>query len=444
MVNTMNRSTCRTILLFALLGMPALAQAQPLTYPELLARVPETSPQVRAAQARVAQAEGELSKVWSAWKPNLEVGGQVQYSTQEVKLDFGGLLGGLASGLGIDPATLDLPPETVIQPHWSVAGVAKLRQLLFNPSAWHGPAIARAAIQAQTLAAEATTDELKFGAAQVYAALQTLDSLEEAAQRALSAAEGRIRDAQVRVDAGIAAPIDITRAKVRAAEAQNQLAQIQAQRRSLQADLQVIIGAEAPVEVAKGDLPQNLGEQGSGPDDRRDVAARKAALSAAQHEETRTAWLWLPSLFFEAQATATNVGGFAGNHYFGTGTLGLSFPLYDGGARYANRDIAQAKVAEATAAFDEARIQALSIITKAEAKLQEAQARLILAESQLTLANQAVEQVNQLHQSGLATSLDLDDADVQRFAADRQVAERALDVALSRLRLHHARGGRLL
>ena len=48
-----------------------------------------------------------------------------------------------------------------------------------------------------------------------------------------------------------------------------------------------------------------------------------------------------------------------------------------------------------------------------------------------------------LHDSGLATSLDLDDADTQRFGADRQVAERALDVALSRLRLHYARGGKL-
>ncbi len=440
----MNRHTLFAIVASASVLTSGIATAQPLTYQELLARIPEHSPDARAAQARVAAAEGELSKVWSAWKPSITLGGQVQYSTQQVELDFGSLLGGLATSVGADPSTLDLPPATIIQPHWAVAGVATVRQLLFDPSAWHGPSIARAALKAQGLAAEAATDELRFGAAQIYAGLQTVDALEAAARRALAVAEARIADAEVRVDAGIAAPIEVTRAQARSAEAKSQLAQIEAQRRSLQADLQVIIGSETPVEVAKAGLPKDLGQAGTGVDDRRDVAAQAAALKAAQNDETRTAWLWAPSLVFEAQGTATNVEGFAGNNFFGTATLGLSFPLYDGGARYADRDTARARLEEAQANLQASRLRAQAIIEKARAKLEEAQSRLSLAQAQLTLATQAVEQVDQLHKNGLATSLDLDDADVRRFAADRQVAERDLDVSLSRLRLHHAQGGRLL
>lgn len=422
---------------------PAVGLAEPLTYSELLARVPKSSPDVRQANARIAAAEGELSKVWSAWRPQVSLAGQLQYSTQQVELDFGQILGGLAQGFGIDPSTLDVPPPTVIQPHWSVSGVAKVRQLLFDPSAWYGPSIARAALESRALAAEAATDELLFAAAQLYAGLQAVDALESAAERALEIADKRTADAEVRVEAGLATPIDVTRAKTRAAEAKSQLAQIRAQRRSLQADLQVVIGAETPVEVASAPLPEALGPAGDGPGSRRDVAALQAAVEAATEDAERTFWLWAPSLVFEAQGTATNVEGFAGNNFFGTATLGLAFPLYDGGTRYAERDIAQARLAETRASLDKTRIRAESLITKAAAKLEEAQSRLELAQAQLELADEAVAQVDQLRESGLATSLDLDTADSQRFAADRQLAERSLDVALARLRLHHARGGRL-
>lgn len=426
-----------------MLGGASATAAEPLTYEALLRRVPEASPDVRQAQARIAAAEGELSRVWSAWRPQVSLSGQLQYSTQEVELDFGQIVGGLATGFGVDPSTLDLPPPTVIQPHWSVAGVATVRQLLFDPSAWKGPSIARAALQSQTLAAEATADELRFAAAQLYAGLQTVEALEAAALRALEVANKRTADAEVRVEAGLATPIEVTRARTRAAEARSQLASILAQRKNLQADLQVVIGAEAPVEVVSAPLPAQLGRAGEGAESRRDVAALKAALRAADADESRTAWLWMPSLFFEAQGTATNVGGFAGNNFFGTATLGLAFPLYDGGSRYAQRDIAQAKVEQTRAQLDATRIRAESLITKAAARLEEARSRLELARAQLELADQAVAQVDQLRQSGLATSLDLDSADVQRFAADRQLAERDLDVALARLRLHHARGGHL-
>lgn len=440
----MNRYTLLPGLLALAVVSPRPARAEPpLTYRQLLDQVAENNPNVRQARARVSAAEGQLSEVWSAWRPTLEAAGQVKYSTQQVELDLGQLISGLATGFGLDPSTLDLPPPTIIEPHWSVAGVAKVRQLLFDPSAWHGPGIARAALKAQGLAAEATTDELLFAAAQLYAGLMAVDALEAAVQRAVASAEARARDAKVRVEAGLATPLDITRAETRKTEAESQLAQLQAQRRSLQADLQALLGSSTPVQVVHEPLPADLGPAGEGPDDRHDVQAREAALAAAEKEATRTHWLWLPSLVFEAQATATNVGGFTGNHVFGSGFVALSLPLYDGGARYAKKDVAEAKVVEAQAALDGARLQAHAVIEKAAAHLESAQAQLTLAEAQLKLADQAVQQVNNLHDSGLATSLDLDDADTQRFGADRQVAERALDVALSRLRLHYARGGKL-
>lgn len=439
----MNPEAISTLWLLAMAAAPPTEGPPPLTYEALMAQVPETSPELRAARARIAAAEGELSKVWSAWRPNLSAGGQVKYSTQSVELDFGAILGGVVTAVGGDPSTIDLPPATVIEPHWSVAGVATLRQLLFDPSAWHGPGIARAAVKAQSLAARAATDELLFAAAQLYAGLQSVDALEAAALRAVQIADARIQDAEIRVEGGLATPLDATRARTRKTEAESQLAQIRAQRRNLQADLQAILGTAAPVRVVSAPLPRDLGAPGNGPEERRDVLAREAALLAAEKEVNRTKWLWLPSLFFEAQGTATNVGGFAGNHYFGTAIVGLSLPLYDGGARYASRDIAEARALEASAALDGTRARALGLIEKAEAKLEEARSRFELAEAQLDLAQRAVEQVDSLRDNGLATSMDLDDADLRRFAADRQLAERDLDVALSRLRLHYARGGHL-
>ncbi|MEQ8978285.1 MAG: TolC family protein [Deltaproteobacteria bacterium] len=405
--------------------------------------MPETSPELRKARARIAAAEGELSRVFSAWKPNLSVSGQVAYNTQLIELDFGGILGGIVTAVGGDPSTLDLPPATVIQPHWTVAGVATLRQLLFDPSAWFGPGIARASVDAQRAGADAATDELLFAAAQLYAGLQAVDALEGAAERAVRVADARIEQAEVRVESGLATPLDAIRARTRKTEANSELARIVAQRRALQADLQTILGTDHPVRVVSAPLPEDLGEPGSGVGDRRDVIAQEAAVEAAEKNAGRTKWLWLPSLFFEAQGTATNVAGFGGNHYFGVASIGLSLPLYDGGLRYAERDVAEANLAQAQASLDATRSRGLALMEKARAQLDEARARAELAEAQLDLAERAVAQVEDLRNNGLATSLDLDDADLRRFGADRQLADRRLDVALSRLRLHYAQGGRL-
>lgn len=434
-----------TVILFSALLSQAPSPEpapEPLDYPALMALVREKNPNIEQAKARLAAAEGQLSKVWAAWHPSLTAQGQGKYVTPETVFELAPFAGMIVGVVGGDPANLPEIPDSVIQPHWSASGALVLRQLLFDPSAWWGASAARRGRKAQRLAVEATTDEVLFGAGQLYAGIQAVNALEAAARRAVKVAEDRIKEAQARVDAGLATPIDITRAQVALANNKSQVAQVLAQREALQADLQALVGARRRVVLADSPIPEDLGPAGAGPGDRHDVKATEAAVEAAREGARRTGRLWLPTVFAEGQLQATTIDGFSGDHYYAQALIGVRIPLYDG-TNWAEDDVAEAQLSEAQASLRETRARATALEQKAIATFERSKIQLELAKTQLTLATQAVDQVNRLHDNGLATSLDLEDADARKFGAERQLVERSLDVALSRLRLHYARGGSL-
>lgn len=126
-----------------------------------------------------------------------------------------------------------------------------------------------------------------------------------------------------------------------------------------------------------------------------------------------------------------------------TGTLNLVIPLYDSGVRYADTDAARAATAKARAELDRARVEAHAAVVEAEARVESAQAELTLGEAQLRLATEAVAQVEALSGAGLATDLELVDADRVRFGADQSLAQKRFALDIARIQRVYARGGRL-
>ncbi|MFO0723784.1 MAG: TolC family protein [Myxococcota bacterium] len=435
----------------ALLVAPAFAEpAAPevLGLDQVLELLHTQSPVLKSAQAGVDSATADVEKAWTAWQPNLSAVGQLTFNSVEQVFDFQLLAQGLAVAFLNMPLTAEqvakLPDKTVIQPYVQIAGVLDLKQTLFNITAVRAPGVAEKGRLAAKTAVVAAEDELTFNAAQLYATLVGLKSLEAASLRAIEIDEKRIQDAKTQLDAGTGTKLQVTRAETEKAVAEGQLLALRSQRRTLLANLQALIGRDQPIEVSDTPLEKvvslDIAEQ---PAQRSKVRAREQAVEAAEAAIGLSSASWLPSLAAEGMLRYSNVKGFSGDNFLATASVNLVIPLYDSGVRYADTHKAEAAAARAKQDLETERLNAAAFLTEAESKLDSAKAELLQADAQLRLATAAVEQVESLAQNGLSTNLELSDADSKRYQADQLVAQKKLEVDLAMLRLIYARGGHI-
>ena len=448
----MSRSLCclGAALLFG--AIPAVSAAQEAEAPpprrvlgfvDILREIRGNSPALAAMRAQVDIADGEVDRAWTGWKPNVSAVGSLTFNSLEAVFDVRQLIDPIAQtfGLQIPPGT-QFPEPAVIQPHVQLVGVLQATQNLFNMAVLRAPEVAKASRAAAMARVDATEDDLLFQGASLYATLTGLDGMVAASRRALEVAEKRIEDARVQLEAGTTTPLAVTRAETDKVVAEGQLIALEAQRRKLLAGLQVLTGSKEPIAVRSDPI---ISEGGGGDDwrARTSLRAREAELAAAQKAIGLFNMNWLPSLNARGLLQYANFQGFAGNNFLAQGTINLVIPLYDSGQRYADVKVAEARVRAASRALEQEELQARQFLEDARADLDSAQAEVVQSEAQLRLAAQAVQQAEDLAQAGLATNLDLADADARRYSADRLLAQRRLAQDLATLRLHYAQGGRL-
>lgn len=416
--------------------------AQPVTLETLLDHASRRSPVLTAERTALPEAEAGRRGAWSAWRPDLSAGGQGRWSSVEAELDLGDIVRGIAPALGVDPEPLlaDFPPPTQIQPRWSAVGSVTLRQLVFDPSALYGPRIAAAGVDAAEAAVRAAERDVLFTLARLALGIESLDGIEEAAERALEVAERRLDEAGQRMEAGVATGLDVSRAKTAQMEAARELAAVQAQRARMLADLVALSGWEGELSAVDAGGLSRLLADGKGADTRPELARARAGIRGAEEALASAEYRWLPSVMLEGNVNWASFGGFADQQLTAGALVGIQIPLYDGGRRYADADKARAQLDRARASSEALLLNLRAEVKKAEATLSEAKAQLELARAQLETAEQAVQQTEQLTAEGMATSLDLRTADARRFAADRALTERKLALSLAELGLARARG----
>ena len=441
-----NKFTIQIALIFMIsaLGFEAKSEEKKeISVLELLEFAVENSPSLKIDRGRVDRAHGVVGLGWSYWKPQISASGSVLWQSAQAELNFGEVLVGYGV---LEPA--DIPPglnEPIdLQPEWSAAGRATIRQLLASPEAFFAPAIAKAQLRADSARFNVARNNLQFATVRMALGLEALSALSEAAQRAIEVSAQRVKDAEVRVSAGVGTSLDVHRAKTALTEAQSNQQGILADRSRLNAQLRALVGwDDGELKLTSIDSLDSLVEKQTTQTIRPEVSQAKQQLKAAHHANQAQSLSWLPTVFVQGQLTYSTIGGFADENVQGTVLLGVEVPLYDGGARYARQRISSAERVQAAAALEAIKRQIQAEIDIAIASKQEAESRLHLAQAQLSTAQEAVKQVERLYNGGLATSLDLQTADTQRFAADRGLAERQLAFVLSDLELVRVQGGTL-
>lgn len=413
-------------------GAPAFAQrlAPPEAQPrqglrrvvllrEALQLAARQGPDVAAARAQAAIAQAGVERASTAWKPDVVATGTYDHTDGIQKVDLGPLFKALGQ-----PSTA-FPPTTIVAQNNYYATI-QLTQPLLTPQGLFLPGIAGNAADAAARGADETREQVLLSVARAYLGLQGLEGLLGAARDAEKVALRREQDAKAQIAAGTAVEINLLRAQTETAQARAQIAGLLGQQQSLLPVLEALTGE--PIE------PAPIGQQGEDFGGTADestqpwessfaVRSATAGVKASQGSVRLDNFLWMPTIAGVAKETYNSNAGFSNKNWIYDLMINVSVPIYDRGSRYAAKHEDEARLAQAVAQLASARARARSNWLGARANLAAAEAVLAQTVSQAQLAARAQAQVDASARAGVATSLDLSDADAKRFGADSAAAQ---------------------
>lgn len=398
----------------------AAQQGQPqrrtVTLREALRLAAKQGPEVAAARAQAALVGVSVERAWTAWQPDLVATGTYDHTDGIARVDFSAFKALLPPGA---------PLVTTIVGQNNEFATVQLSQPLLTPQGLFLPGIARHAAEAANRGADEAREQVLLNVARAYLGLQGLQGLLAAALDAERVALRREQDARLRISAGTAVEIDLLRAQTDTAQARSQIASLQGQQESLFPLLEALTAeAIAPAPAGRGeDFGSAASEQAQPWEQSFAVQSAAAAVRAAQGSVRLDSFLWMPTVAGVAKESYNSNGGFSGKNWVYDLSINVSIPLYDRGARYAARHEDDARLQQAVAQLTVARARARSTWIGARANLGAAEAVLAQAEAQAQLAARAQAQLDASARAGVATSLDLTDADNKRFGAESAAAQ---------------------
>src|SRR5262249_36526071 len=273
--------------------------------------------------------------------------------------------------------------------------------------------------------------------ARTYLTLQGIEGLLAAAYDLERVALRRERDARARIGAGAALEIDLLRAQNDTAAARAQIASLLGQQRSQLPVLEALVG-ESVARLAAGQGGGDLlrvtpaDEEVEPWEHTFSVQSAIAQVRTLQKSVTYDNFLWMPSFTAVARGNYNSNGGFSGNDSTYDLILGVSVPLYDRGHRYSQKHEDEARLRQSLANLASIRAQARATWQAARSNLDGAEAVLEQSEAQVRVARRAQQQSDVSYREGVATSLDLTDADNRLFQAQSSAAQARATVDIRR------------
>lgn len=381
---------------------------RPVSLREALQLTARQGPDVAAARAQAAVAQASVRKAWTAWQPDISANGTLDHTNATAQIP-GGVFGP--------------NPITIVAQNSRYATI-QIAQPLLSPQGLFGPSAASAGAEAAARGADEAREQTLLATARTYLGLQGLEGLLQAAHEAEKVALAREKDARAQIAAGTAVEISLLRAQTETAAARVQIANLEGQRDSLLPLLEALTGEPIQPGPQMGDDLRELTAEAQQPWEQSfAVRSAAAAVRAGEGAVRLDNFAWMPTVAGVARENYNSNGGFAGRQWTWDLLLTVNVPLYDRGMRYAQRAEDTAKLSQAQAQLASARARARAAWLGGRANLSSAQASLEQAQIQAELAVRAQKQVDASYRAGVATSLDLSDADQKKFLAESALAQ---------------------
>lgn len=369
------------------------------------------------ARARTEQALGVVRQATAALLPTLQATGSFTRNSDAATAPLGTILAGR-----LPPGT-PAPADLVIQPLelWNATGA--LRVPLVEPSAWAERAQARHGAESAAAAADAVRRQLRATLVQLAWNATAGEEIEAAADRALESAREQARSAERSLQAGTGTPLALLQARTEAVRRESELAAARADLARARLALGVLLGRAEPVRVSLPDpaAPLELDPAAlaaAAVEQRPEMHGAREQVSAAERQLDAARLRLLPRLAATASGFAQDQPAPTGKETGWRATVELSWALYDGGFRYGRWRQAEGAVAEASAAAEAQRLAIAQEVADAARDVGVSRERLRLAEEQRRLAAEAAATARRGFAGGIASSLDVLDANDRLYQSD--------------------------
>jgi outer membrane protein TolC len=384
----------------------------------------------KIAELNVEASEGGVDKARVAFLPVLAATGSNSFTP----LDKGTTMG-----------TTMNPPV-----HDSTNGQLSLTQPLIAPSAF--PLYDQAKHSLDSTRAQTIDDkrQLAFAAAKAYLTVLLADQVVQAAQKKLDTAKEEVKATDTQFKAQIVSSNDTTRAALDLANSVHELANDQGSLDTAYVTLAFTINAPAPRPLVRPDQLLAVSEKPVTNVDqlvaasiklRPDLEAKRFAAVAAHDFAREPHWRFYPTLNVGAILSAAAPGTLKdSDHFDGALVFSASWAIYDAGSRAADertRD-AQAGIADLNTTLTIRQVD--EQVRAAVVQLAASQAALVASRDAMTASQKSANEELILYRQGLATALELVDANESRFLAEVQFAEDQFSLANTYLALLQAMG----
>jgi outer membrane protein TolC len=337
-----------------------------------------------------------------------------------------------------------------IVPLVQVDGVLAANIPLVVPAAYPALSGAKLGYRAQEKQLQVTTTQVLQAAATTFYQAAGLEEVVLARHNAIGVAQKTLDDARIRLSAGVANRVDVTRAEQAVIKAKQDLLEAQGSRGSAYRNLATLlmlppgsIKVLPPPEPAMELAPdEQLISQGLG--QRPELASLDLTGQAASAQARSSLLRWAPSLSGFGNIRLTNATGFSGRIDYYAAGLQLDWQLFDGFVRDAQRHQFESQRRDAQLRLELLKDQVSDEVLIARSNILIRRQGLSAAQSSVRLAKEALALVRIQYEAGTATQLDLLTAQDKLVQADVGLAQARFDLSLGALNLRRALGESLL
>jgi multidrug efflux system outer membrane protein len=314
-----------------------------------------------------------------------------------------------------------------------------------------GVEAANADLGAQQAAQRATALSLVGDVASGYLQLLELDQEREIAERTLSTRKVTLDLARQRFSQGLTSELDVRQFEAQVAAPAVTLAQAERALAQNEHNLNVLLG-EGPAAIPRGGSLANAAAALVVPDSipaavlarrpdvveaEREYAAAVARIGVA--DAARWPTVSITGSYGSQATTPSNVFGSQTKVY--NALIGLSFPVFDYGRLANSSAAARARADQARASYEGVALNALREANDALAGVRTARDEAVAQATQANALRQALDLATIRYQAGLATYLDVLDAQRSLFGAELALSQAQLGELTAAVQLYKAIGG---
>ncbi len=438
-------------------------QAAPLlTLQDAYGRVVEENLDYAIMEERLTQTRAAAGKAWAAVLPMVQLQGSYRRMDPKTQFDLSSFqrMGTILEQVAVmicqsDPTNEICVPSSggeggdeegggfgfePLQNTWTAS--LQVSVPIFDAAGLAGIKGAKQSLAGAEASIEAARREIMFGVAQAYYGTLMASEMVGIAQTTVEARKAHLEVAKALVEAGDQTRIAVLRAEIQVTESERDLEQALAGYKNARDALGNLLRIEGGFRVVRPELQSTLGEDQDelvklAMENRRDVAAARSRVEAAQTTLDQSWYGYIPKITAQGSFSADNAARTRGaDHPFSSVVqVVASVPLYQGSMEFRDREQKRSALREAELALQQLEEKIRTEISQSLTALHTSQVTAETSARQVELAQENRRLVLASFEAGMATPVDVVDADTGLYAAQVGALRDQLSRELSSLSL---------